>query len=235
MNDKPVFAAFDTGKTPTISCVNLSTIPLGVDFANLVSAMQKFVNGVFAPVWHTPAILVNTPAIIPGTWAMVFMNDSDVANALGYHDLTADGFPLSKIFVRTTLSAGEKVSVTASHELAEMLVDPATNLCAMDEKGVIYAYETADAVEESFFYIDSILMSNFVFPSWFEGFRKPNSDRFDFLGKVKAPFQLASGGYSIIFQNGRWGQIFGSKEKEQRFAKEDRSQHRSEYRKLIKC
>jgi hypothetical protein len=36
--------------------------------------------------------------------------------------------PLSKVFVKTTLADGELVSVSASHELVEMLVDPAINM-----------------------------------------------------------------------------------------------------------
>ena len=95
--------------------------------------------------------------------------------------------------MKTTLGYGEKVSVTASHEVAEMLVDPATNLCAQAPNGTMYAYEVADAVEAQWFYLNSIPMSDFVFPSWFEGFRAPNSTQFDYMKKVSAPFQLLSG------------------------------------------
>jgi len=66
---------------------------------------------------------------------MAFLDSADVQNALGYHDLTPDGLPLSKVFVQTTVQAGQKVSVTASHELAEMLVDPAINLCSTGPEG----------------------------------------------------------------------------------------------------
>jgi hypothetical protein len=57
---------------------------------------------------------------------MVFLDDADQPGALAY--LTPDGLPQSKVFVKTTLENNDLVSVSASHELVEMLVDPATNL-----------------------------------------------------------------------------------------------------------
>ena len=227
---KIVMAAFDHGQIPTIACINKATVRLGVDFKALVAALQKFADSCFAPVWGTPARLVRSDKFITGAWAIVFLDNADVQNALGYHDLTPDGLPLSKVFVQTTVQVGQKISVTASHELAEMLVDPAINLCATGPKGLIYAYETADAVEEEEFTIDGIAMSDFVYPAWFEGFRKARSAQFDYLKKVKKPFQILKGGYMIVFQNGKWTQIFGSAAKKKRFGREDRRGHRGEYR-----
>ena len=106
-----------------------------MDFDALVAALQKYVDSHFAPVWGTPAWVVRSDGFVAGAWAMAFLDSADVQNALGYHDLTPDGLPLSKVFVQTTVQAGQKVSVTASHELAEMLVDPAINLCSTGPKG----------------------------------------------------------------------------------------------------
>ena len=227
---KIVMAAFDRGQLPTIACINNATVALGVDFQGLVASLQKYVDAYFAPVWGTPAKLVRADDFVADAWAMVFLDKADVQDALGYHDLTPDGLPLSKVFVQTTLQAGQKVSVTASHELAEMLVDPAINLCATGPKQLIYAYETADAVEEEGFSIAGIAMSDFVYPAWFEGFRKAGSTQFDQLNKVKKPFEILKGGYMSVFKNGQWTQIFGSPAKEKRFRREDRRGHRSEYR-----
>jgi hypothetical protein len=114
------------------------------------------------------------------------------------------------------------VSVTAGHELAEMLVDPAINLCSAGPNNRMYAYETADAVEEEEFQLNGVALSDFVYPSWFEIFRKPGATRFDHLNKVNRPFQILPGGYMPVFVNGKWTQIFGSKAKAERFAREDR-------------
>ena len=175
----PLTFAFDRGQLPTIACVNLAKTPLGVDWTALIAALGDYVDKYFSPVWGTPARIIDAGSgpIPSGCWGLAFMDDSDQPDALGYHDLTDDGLPLSKVFVRDTLQAGDKVSVTASHEIAEMLVDPAIQLGARGPDGSSwYAYETADAVEREEFDVDGIAMSNFVFPAWFEGFRAPGSN-----------------------------------------------------------
>ncbi len=225
-----IAAAFDHGQVPTIACFNQATGGLGVDFGRLIAVLQKFVDQYFVPVWGTPARLVKTTGFRKGAWALAFLDRADVANALGYHDLTPDGLPLSKVFVQTTLEVKQKVSVTACHELAEMLVDPAINLAATGPRNAFYAYETADAVEEVEFTIDGIAMSDFVYPAWFEGFRKPGSAQFDYAKKVRRPFQILAGGYMSVFKNGKWTEIFGSRAKARRFRREDRRGHRSSYR-----
>lgn len=225
-----IAAAFDRGQIPTIACFNQATVPLGVDFDTLVATLQQFLDQIFVPVWGTPASLVKTTGFRKGAWALALLDTADVANALGYHDLTPDGLPLSKVFVRTTLGDGQKVSVTASHELAEMMVDPAINLCSTGPQNRLYAYETCDAVEAEEFQLAGVPLSDFVYPSWFEVFRKPASTQFDYLKKVTRPFQILPGGYMPVFVNGKWTQIFGSKAKAARFAQEDRRGHRSTYR-----
>ena len=223
--------AFDQGQVPTIACFNKAATPLGVNLDALIAAMQVYVDKYVAPVWGTPAKLVKSTDFVKNAWAVVFLDDADQPGALAYHDLTPDGLPLSKVFVRTTLQAGDDVSVSASHELVEMLVDPAINMMTTGPNmKIMYAYESADPVEELSFPVNGIAMSDFVYPSYFEVFRKPNSVKFDYLNKVKKPFQILSGGYQIIFKNGKWSQVHGSASKEKRFAKEDRRGHRSESR-----
>jgi hypothetical protein len=202
-----------------------------VDLDALIAAMQKYVTSFVAPVWGTPATLVKTTDFQAGAWAMVFLDDADQPGALAYHDLTPDGFPVSKVFVKTTLDAQQLVSVSASHELVEMLVDPAINMMTTGpDPQTIYAYESADPVEELDFQVNGIAMSDFVYPSYFESFRKPNSARFDYLNQVTEPFQILPGGYQIIFKNGQFSQVFGSEAKAESFAREDRRGHRSETR-----
>jgi hypothetical protein len=221
-----IAAAFDQGQIPTIACFNQATADLGVEFDRLITALQRFVDDSVVPVWGTPAKLVRSRGFKKGAWALAFLDRADVANALGYHDLTPDGFPLSKVFVQTTIEGGQQVSVTASHELVEMLVDPAINLCAVGPNGVFYAYETADPVEEITITVDRLPMTDFVYPSWFEDFRTAGSTRFDHARKVNRPFQILAGGYMSIFKNGRWTQIYGSKGKRRRMRGEARRTNR---------
>ena len=227
-----VRAAFDQGQVPTVACFNQATTPLGIDLGRLVSAMQSYVDHCVAPVWGTPARLVKTTGFLKSCWAVVFLDDADQPGALAYHDLTPQGLPLSKVFVRTTIKNGDLVSVSASHELVEMLVDPAINMMTTGpDSRTMYAYEAADPVESLSFKVDGVPMSDFVYPAYFEAFRKAGSTRFDHLRKVKRPFQILSGGYQIIFRSGRWTQAYGSKAKARAFRREDRRGHRSEERK----
>jgi hypothetical protein len=227
----PVFGAFDKGQTPTIACFNNATTSLGLDLDKFVVALQDFVNQCVVPVWGTPANLVRSSGFQAGNWAVVFLDTADAPNALAYHDLTPDGFPLSKVFVKTILDDKASLSAATSHELVEMLVDPAINMWTVGPTaGTFYAYESADPVEEETFTLDGFEMTDFVYPAYFEGFRKAGSTQFDYLKKVTKPFQLLSGGYQIVFKNGKETQITGSKSKAARFKKEDRRGHRSESR-----
>src|SRR5207237_44586 len=205
---------------------------IGVDFDAVVAAKQLYVDKYVAQIWGTPAKLVKTTGFKKGAWAMVFLDNADQPDALAYHDLTPDGLPQAKVFVKTTLDNGDLVSVSASHELVEMLVDSAINMMTTGpDAKVMYAYETADPVEQLSFKVNGIPMTDFVYPAYFEIFHKEGAVQFDRLKKVKKPFQILSGGYQIVFKNGKWSQIFGSAAEKKRFECEDRRGHRSEQRK----
>ncbi len=219
------------GGPVSIACVNKASVDLGVPFDKLTATLQKCFDQHFLPIWGYPVELYNTDTPKPSDWQFIYFDDADTAGALGYHDLTYKGQPISKIFVKTTLAAKELVSVTACHELFEMVIDPIANLWAEGTDGTEYAYEMCDPVEEDTFLVDGIRMSNFVHPSWFEPFNHPPRTKFDHLGLLKKPFSMTKGGYMIIKRKGKVTQEYGSKAKEKRFAKEDRLDHRSEYRK----
>jgi hypothetical protein len=75
-----------------------------------------------------------------------------------------------------------------------------------------------------------VRISNFVYPSFFEYFHKPNSVKFDHLGLVDQPFKLLSGGYTLLRKGSTVKQVFGSAAKAKRFRQEDRRFHRSQLR-----
>jgi hypothetical protein len=228
---KRVHGALKQGIAPTIACFNKAKTPLGFKLPDLIAAMQVYVDQYVAPVWGTPAKLVHSRDFIKGAWAMVFLDTADQKGALAYHDLTPDGLPESKVFVKTTLDNKELVSVAASHELVEMLVDPATNLMTTGpDPKTIYAYESADPVEALDFEVHGMRMSDFVYPAYFEDFHKAGSVQFDHLNKVRKPFQVLRDGYQIVFRHGKWTEDCGSVRKVKAFQKEDRRGHRSEQR-----
>jgi hypothetical protein len=214
-----------------IACMNKATVDLGVPFDKLTAALQKCYDEHFLPIWGYPVKLYNTDDPKPTDWQFIYFDDADAAGALGYHELTKDGQPVSKVFVKTTLAHNEIVSVTACHELFEMAIDPIANLWSEAADGTEYAYEMSDAVEEDTFLVDGVTMSNFVYPSWFEPFTHPPGTKFDHLGLLTAPFTMTKGGYAIVKRQGDIKEVFGSGAKARRFAREIRHGHRSEHRK----
>jgi hypothetical protein len=212
-------------QTPTIqiSVINESTVLADSDVTPAVAALQKQVTNDFRPVWGTDAELKLVPKGTQppaGSWQLVLLDDSDQANALGYHDLTTDGLPIGKVFAASDLKAGTSWTVTASHELLEMLGDPNINLTVFVQNsntaGILYAYEVCDACEDDSlgYQIDNILVSDFVYPSWFESFRAEGSTQFDRMNKIQTPFQLLVNGYIGVFNvtsGSGWQQITSEK------------------------
>jgi hypothetical protein len=196
-----------------ISIINASKTLGDKEVAAAVPALQKQVTNHFAPAWGVDADLdfvASGKKPAPGHWWLVVLDDSDDAGALGYHDVTPEGLPLGKIFAGTDKLYGNSWTVTASHELLEMLGDPAINLNALSMTefnvnqpviGRLWAYEVCDPCEadEDGYKIDGVLVSDFVLPSWFEGFRKPKSTQFDYRNLIKAPFELRAGGYASVY------------------------------------
>jgi hypothetical protein len=197
-------------QTPTIqiSVINESTVLADADLTPAVAALQKQVTNDFGPMWGTDAeltIVAKGTQPANGSWWLVLLDDSDQANALGYHDLTTEGLPVGKVFAASDLKAGTSWTITASHELLEMLGDPNINLTVFVQNsntaGILYAYEVCDACEDDSlgYQIDNILVSDFVYPSWFESFRAEGSTQFDRMNKIQSPLQLLAGGYIGTF------------------------------------
>jgi hypothetical protein len=192
-----------------VAIINATSILSDSDIESVIQPLQKQVTRDFAPPWGVEADLVfvakasNPPA---GAWWLSILDDSDQADALGYHDLTAEGLPLGKVFANTDKKAGLNWTVTASHELLEMLADPDINLYAFIQTGgntgKFYAYEVCDPCEldQQGYEIDGVQVSDFVYPAWFEGFRKTGSTNFDHKGLIDQPFKLLSGGYGVVME-----------------------------------
>ena len=167
----PTLAASHHAAIPTIACFNRAKTPLGVRFDVLIRALQAYIDHHVAPIWGKTARLVKSTGFVQGHWAMAFLDDADAPGALAYHDLTPGGLPEAKVFVRTVLENGDLVSLAASHELVEMLVDPSINLLALGpDPRAAYAYESADPVESLSFAVHGLPMSDFVYPAYFETF-----------------------------------------------------------------
>lgn len=171
--------------------INQSTVVAAAEFQQVMRALQVQITRDFAPVWGPrPTLLTHGNH----TWKVYLLDDSDQANALGYHETDAAGFPVGKVFAKTDIDNGLSWSVTLSHEILELLVDPFANLTVLvEDHAKAYAAEVCDACEADGdgYLIDSVRVSDFVYPAWFGS---PGA-RMDFQGKIQQPFQLLPGGY----------------------------------------
>jgi hypothetical protein len=229
---KPVVGA-PAFEFPTVAFIRKTAELDDSELADIIDALRLQLESHFAPAWGYSANL--KLAEEPGTtdWQIVFLDDANAAGRMGYHGLDLGGKPVAKVFVKSAIRSGEKISVAASHELLEMLIDPSAQLWAQGNDGLFYAYEVCDAVEEEIYPIGEkkLEVSNFVYPAFFESWHADNSVNFDQLKRVTRPFQTLGTGYQVVSDGKSVGEIFGSASKEWRFRTlEDRTFHRSQYR-----
>ncbi len=203
-----------------IAIINQSTVVSDTEVKACVAALQIQVDRDFQPEWGLRADLkfFSATELVPSTaWQLVILDNADQADALGYHDLTASGLPIGKVFAKTTIQAGDSWTVTTSHELLEMLLDPDIVECVTSFDGLtLYSKEACDACEgDQFGYqIGAILVSDFVTRMWFGSKSRAGEVKYDFMGKINASFQLLPGGYTGILDLSTtrgWQQITADK------------------------
>lgn len=225
-----------------IAVVNRSTVVSDDAVRTAVAAVQIQIDRDFYPVWDIPASLkfFDKDAIIPDPfWEIVILDDADMDGALGYHELTPAGEPLAKVFAKTDAEFGLNWTITFSHEVLEMIVDPYINLTVLDQDsnttGMLYAYEVCDATQaDQFGYqINGVWVSDFVYPAWFDPYRidRPGQDVFDHMRRCTRPFEILSGGYMPVFEvrgGSGWTQIFNGRALR---ANQDRYGAKSRFRK----
>lgn len=200
-----------------IAVINESTSVSNTAVQALIPAFTTQWNRDLAPLWGLDKVaftfVPKGQVPVAGSWWLVWLDNADQANALAYHDLTDEGLPLSKVFVKTIQADGASLSVAATHELCEMAVDPTINLAAQDETGTFWAYECADPVEDDQYGydIDGVTVTDFVLPAWF-GYKNA-SGPYDFRQQCTGAFQILSGGYAQQFGADGWIQVNGDKVK----------------------
>ncbi len=200
---------------PVLAVINESTVMSDADVQKMIPAFAQQWNMDLEPVWGvdsaTFAFVPKTKMPAPGSWWLVFLDDSDQAGALAYHDLTNQGLPISKVFVKTLIADNASVSVGATHELCEMAVDPWLNSAYQGPNGVFWAGEVCDPVESDLYgyEIGDVLVTDFITPNWYA---HPHAGMaIDFKRHVQKPFQILGGGYAQKFVQRRgWVQVNGA-------------------------
>ena len=93
---------------PQIAVINESTVISDVNVQAMLPAFTHQWNLDLLPIWRVEnaefSFVPKGHKPAANTWWLVFLDNSDQAGALAYHDLTNQGLPLSKVFVKTILS-----------------------------------------------------------------------------------------------------------------------------------
>ena len=189
-----------------IAVINQCSVLSDNQIRSAIPSLQQQVVRDFAPIWNRTATLTfysgaNVSSIPANYWWIAILDDSTTAGALGFHDLTSSGMPMAKVFAKTDILNNQSWTVTISHELLEMLVNPYVMEYAFEQTsntaGTLYPLEVGDPVEADALgiTINGVLCSNFITPFWFQGWLGTGAAKFDFGGVLTNPLQLAHGGY----------------------------------------
>ncbi len=197
-----------------IALINASTALTDSKISNWMPEFQAYIDDFLASAWDCPATLHfvgRKKKADPKMWWVTFGNRSKDRSALGYHGTQPNGLPYSFIAAADDIRYGYSVTVTATHEISEMLCDPQLNrLVTIGDRR--YIVEVADMVEadELGFLVGNVLCSDFVLPAYYD----PNSaGPWDYQEALSGPVPaLTRGGY-LSYQDaaGYWHQTTARK------------------------
>src|SRR4051794_15004697 len=168
------------------------------DVSRVAAALQKQATRDFGPIWDVDATVDAFPRLedVPvGYWPMIVRDDIGFEGAAGIH-LDKDGQPFALI------TFGDSWSLTASHEMLEMLADPSGNRVfpgrspKPDQGRVEFLVEVCDPSEAAQFAytVNDILVSDFYTPRFFDPIRA-DGVRYSFTGALTKPRTILRGGY----------------------------------------
>lgn len=190
------------------------------ELAEVAGALNEQVQADIAPAWKVAATVGAYPQAPTGTWRIELRETVELKGAAGFHS-DDRGQP----FAQVALSAGNW-TVTASHELVEMLVDPFGSRVhgaapppgwEGGSKRVNYVMEPGDPCEEIEYPVGGVPMSDFVLPSYYRSTPRGPLAAYSHTGAVTEPLQILDGGY-VSFLDPTTGEIW------QRFVKDGQTE-----------
>jgi hypothetical protein len=207
----------------------------------IIAAVQRQVSEHFQPVWGVGAQLIfaERKKDVPShAYEIIVYEDAKAAEDAGYfgYHFSPNGYPVASVFAKVDLAEDKTVSDTLSHEVLEMLIDPACNLYAYrpSDNGRperIYFYEVCDAVQSHKYDIDGVTVCDFVYPEWFESNWPQGSRQFDHLNLLDHPFHVLKNCYADVFEAKRGSYEIWGKETPEETQKKKRKRHRLSARK----
>ncbi len=166
------------------------------EVCHVAAALQKQAIRDLAPLWGVSATVDVFPTArsVPAGYAPVFIVD-DVKDAGGFHT-DRNGQPFALV------EYSDSWSLTASHEVLEMLCDPWGNRTAAgrspkeDQGQVEFLVEACDPCEapEFAYVINGVLVSDFITPQFYDP-RQTMGARYSFTGAITKPREVLAGGY----------------------------------------
>lgn len=191
-----------------MAVLNHSTLISDAEITPMIAAVQEYVAAQIGPLWDIAVTLHQVPTGAPppaGMWQTIFLDDSDQANDLGYHERTAEGLSLGKVFVATTQAYAQTVSRVFSHEVIEALVDPELNR-TVPGPGTPYAIEVGDplSLDVQGRTVLGQLMSGIALPAYYY---PNNGTTYDLDGHLTGmiPTPAKEGGTFLMWQqDGLW-------------------------------
>jgi hypothetical protein len=168
--------------------------------AEVAGALNEQVQADVAPVWRVAASVGAYPQAPAGTWRVEIKDATGNEEAAGYH-AGEHGQPYAIVGYEEG-----NWTVTASHELIEMLVDPFGNrlhgaAAYPDWPGtsarVRYLMEPGDPCEgDNFSYqVGGVPLSDFVLPSFYRTPAGDTTGKYSHTGAVSRPLEILEGGY----------------------------------------
>jgi len=168
------------------------------EVSRVSAALQRQAIRDLAPIWDVQAtvdVFARLEDVPVGSWPIIIKDNIDTPGAAGVHE-DNDGQPFALV------QSDQGWSLTASHEMIEMLVDPFGRRLTPGQSPkpgqgrVEFLVEPCDPSEAvAFAYvINGITVSDFYTPKYFVSVRNP-ADRYSYTGAIKSPRQVLKGGY----------------------------------------
>ncbi|MBS1756578.1 MAG: hypothetical protein JSU03_04820 [Bacteroidetes bacterium] len=187
------------------------------DLTKASAALQKQATKDLSPIWGVKAtvdVFENLSDIPLGYWPVIIMDQLDDPSAAGYHD-DKNHQPYALV------EYSDSWTLTCSHEICEMLVDPYGNkmksgLSPNGKERVHYLVEVCDPCEDSAYayFINGFLVSDFYTPDYFDSGSSGHT-RYSFKNSIQKPCQILKNGYLSWYspKDKHWHQAtyFGSK------------------------
>lgn len=210
-------------RTYNVSLVIDPEIASLVPGPELAQALTSYTFNYLYPSWQVCAQV--QPEDKPGDWNLYILANADQCACLGIHQVNSFGIPQAFVNVAECRRFGWPISAVASHELAELITNPAGNAGYRSPSGTWAAMEIADPCQGYTFLHQGFAMADFVTPAWFG---QPIGENFDLMQRIPSAWELAPGGYLPVYEQGEWSNVWGSLARHELYNREDRRLHRTE-------